>query len=299
MRHRNSLLRCERGSFTVEASLVLPIILLLSVLLLFVPLFFYMQVDVQRWTVDTVERTAGQWTHRADALIRGETGWQRPDGLYWRWKQMLEGGAELDVPVPQLIRGEIKLVREGLFAAIVGSFRSDFHFPEFWRQSPSEVQGNADAVITDPVEWLRTVDLVRVYGAELQRRSIRKAEADAAMQRFFSLQAPDSFATHDQAAAYLRTLVGGYVSSRPTPYGLRIMDAMTPEGTLHQAYLTFRTSGLREQMLKDAHLIREGDPVQAVVWHFFRRTGDTGKVGPSDAFINELKSYGISVVIHD
>jgi hypothetical protein len=52
-------------------------------------------------------------------------------------------------------------------------------------------------------------------------------------------------------------------------------------------------------MVKDAYLIREGDPVQAVVWHFFRKTGNKGKVGPGEAFIAELKAHGIAVVIHD
>lgn len=244
-------------------------------------------------------KTAEEWQHRAGAILRGEEERLRDEGLYWRWKQAYGKETASMVPVPGKLEGKLQLVRDGLFTKIAGRYVSEFSFPAFWRRSPEPVIGRADAVITDPAEWMRNVDLARVYGAELKRRWISRPQAESAMQRFFDLQAPESFPSHGQAAAYLRQLVQGKESSRTTPHGVRVMDAMTADGTLHQAYLTFTLKGLREQMAKDVYLIREGDPVQAVVWHFFRRTGQKGKVGPSEAFIRELEENGISVVIHD
>src|SRR5690606_34842063 len=109
-----------------------------------------------------------------------------------------------------------------------------------------------------------------------------------------------SFAHHDQAAAYLRTIVGGKEAEFETVHGKRRIDAQDASGVVHQAYLTFTAKQLEEvQLPKDVDLIQRHPEVSGVVWHFFRRTGQTGKVGPPDHLLRKLEASGITVVIHD
>lgn len=291
----------EKGSYTVETSLVFPVILILTLLLLCWPFAMYVQVDTQQWTQRAVNEAAGQWVHRAQALLDGETGWQRTEGLYWRITS--SGSAErlASYTPPQGFHGEMTYDRALVLSSIQGQYQAPVHVPSFFDALPSHQIGKAQAWITDPVEWIRTIDMLRVYGAELMQRSMTSEKIDQALEKFLGWGGAGEFSSHDPAAQYLRELVQGHVSERSTPYGVRKMDAMTSSGTLHQAYLTFRINGkggLRDQMQKDAYLLEQGE-VEAVVWHFFRRTGTSGKVGPSDSFIQELEQHGITVVIHD
>lgn len=294
-------LRGEAGSFTVEATLVFPILLILSLALLLMPLLLYTQVDTQQVTSRVVLEASEAWVDRADALLAGESTWLREEGLYWRWtpSESDEALVNAEASVPRRFVGGLELQRGFLFSSIEGHYQSEFLFPPIWRQQPIQTAGRAEAEITDPVEWLRTLDSVQVYGKVLQRRLVTRKQAESALQRFFDATSPEAFASHNQAASYLRKLVSGSSKSLPTPHGLRKLDAMSATGTLHQAYLTFTVKGLREQMVKDAYLIQQGEPVQAVIWHFFRKKGQQGRVGPSPAFLRELEQQGITVVIHD
>lgn len=295
------VLRGEAGSFTIEATLVFPILLMLSLVLLLLPLYLYHQVDTQQVTSRAVLESSEAWVDRADALLAGEAAWLREEGLYWRWTSSESGGAlsSAEAAVPDRFVGGLSLQRGFLLSSVLGQYQGEFDFPQLWRQQPVQTVGRSEAEITDPVEWLRTLDSVQVYGKVLQQRLVTRKQAESALQRFFDTTSPVAFASHDQAAIYLRKLVSGSKKSLPTPHGTRKLDAMTATGTLHQAYLTFTVKGLREQMVKDAYLIEQGDPVQAVVWHFFRKKGQQGRVGPSPAFLRELEQQGITVVIHD
>jgi len=161
------------------------------------------------------------------------------------------------------------------------------------------LQTEAVARVSEPAEFMRTIDLARSYAAELKRRFIDKDQADDAFAEFMQKKEPDSFRYHDDAADYLRKQVKGVKTSLETSYGTRIIDAMDGQDIVHQAYLTFTESQIREQMVKDVELLRKGDPVKGVVWHFFKRTGQTKAVGPSAQLRQELEDNGIVVVVHD
>lgn len=291
----------QSGSYALESGIVFPVVFILSIVLFLMPFAIYAQVETQYRTQYAVNEAATQWVHRADDILQNETGWQREDGLYWRLTTF-SGGSWLQKFEPQdSFEGDL-LYDKGLFiSSIEGQFHAPLHLPSYYDVIPTYQVGASKAWITDPVEWIRTIDMIRVYGAELINRQKTKADSDQALQKFLGWQGDNEFSSHDPAAKYLRQLVNGIETQKSTPYGTRKMDALTSSGTLHQAYLTFRIngkSGLRAQMEKDAYLLKEGE-VEAVVWHFFKRKGDSGTVGPSESFIQELKQNGITVVIHD
>lgn len=163
----------------------------------------------------------------------------------------------------------------------------------------AEMDAEALATIVDPVDFIRTVSLVETYAKKLRDQNVSKQAASDAIDEFLGIQTPATFAIHRDAHLYLQQLVNGREVHFETSHGMRMVDAFDPNQISHQAFLTFNTTNLRLQLAKDAELLLKGDKVKGVVWHFFRRTGQTGRVGPSDNLRREIEEHGIVVVIHD
>ncbi|MFS1512612.1 hypothetical protein VQL36_09265 [Chengkuizengella sp. SCS-71B] len=170
--------------------------------------------------------------------------------------------------------------------------------PEVMKMN-NHVYSYVESSITEPVEFIRNIDLLRTYIQELKERKIDQNKVQDAFNQFFDFESPNSFANHGTAAIYLEKLVKGSKNKFDTSYGIRKIDALDSNGIAHQAYLTFNEKQLRSQMVKDVELLNNGEEVKGVIWHFFRKHKQTVKVGPSKAFISELESKGIVVVIHD
>jgi len=110
VRHRRllSFRVSEEGSFTLEASLVFPLILFCTVTLLFVGMYAYQNVFVQQIARTAAERLAFTWNNSHKDLITGNFTPSETDGLYWRLTHdsvtdlfgMLSGSGTTEVIIP-------------------------------------------------------------------------------------------------------------------------------------------------------------------------------------------------------
>jgi len=322
--------RDASGSVTVESVLVMPVVLALTCLFLFLGLYLFERADLQQKALLVSVRAAAAWVCCGSVASNGQDAGDR--GLYWRWSEGWETGwwrgdgadagtARLSLPpreetptnsvltrlasaaqtLPAYIHGELKYGGFVLGRHVAAALRSVVGFPEMISAGGDrEASGYGRSLVVDPAESVRNVQWIKEYAERLRSRYANGSEAKRDIQRFLELEGRAEFARHDEAADYLRKLVSGYATQFTLASGeVRMADAMTASGVLHQAYLTFRESQLRIQMRKDAELLRQGNPVKSVVWHFFRKKGSKGEVGPSAAFLSELAQNGIVVVIHE
>ncbi|MCD1260380.1 pilus assembly protein [Paenibacillus athensensis] len=85
----------QKGSFTIEASLVFPIVFLVTILLIFLSLYIYQKSTLYYFADLTAKRAAWSWDNSYKDAATGKfnpyekdsgTGQQRQnDGLYWRF----------------------------------------------------------------------------------------------------------------------------------------------------------------------------------------------------------------------
>jgi hypothetical protein len=182
-------------------------------------------------------------------------------------------------------------------------FRAPGMFGLDWADA---VSGTSSELIIEPAEFIRNIELLIGYIPVVRQ----KLEGDAlrnTLSPWLDRQDPIpdvdrslSFQHHTEAVKYLRALVRGKEQRMPTQSNgkWRLLDAVDKHGVVHQAYIGPKSlnKDVTSQMLKDAELIREGK-VSGIVWHFFRRTGDSS-AGPSASLKRELQKHGIIVVVH-
>ncbi len=289
----------------------------------------YHFIGLSKTAHEAAERTAFAWNHPHSNWHTGSAHTPR-NSLYWRLGadgvggifKLLTGEASASVTLPQhsnnegngpvgklaeaanhlpeSVQGKLlynnSLIRRTVQAELAATM------PVIFGQGNDELRlaTRASSIIVEPAEFIRNVDLAVRYGKALRDRQITNRRAGDAVARFIGREEQASFARHGQAAAYLRTVVGGKETQFDTTHGKRRIDALDASGVVHQAYLTFTSKQLEEvQLPKDAELIQGHPDVTGVVWHFFRRTGQTGKVGPPDHLRRKLEARGITVVIHD
>jgi len=323
------LARGGEGSVTLESALVMPMILLVTISFLFAALYAFEQARLKHAVSSAVMRAASAWT----CCVGGEeAGRANSTGnvLYGRWRETLSfnglpgtesdsGSREVPVPaggfvpqtpvqskllqaavgVPAGASGRLRFQPGLVLSKVEGAFTERFRLPSSLLKPAREAAAAARSGVVEPAEWIRVVELVRHYAGELVEKHLDREAAARKVREYLELHAPGTFARHSEAASYLRLLVNGREHMVELSESRRLIDALTDHGVAHQAYLTFTEKQLREQMAKDVELLRQGGIVSGVVWHFFRRTGQTGRVGPSDRLLEELRANGIVVVIHD
>ncbi len=304
---KRRLVTDQRGSFTVESSLVFPIVFIVTLLVIFASLFFYQKATLYYTAATLADRTAYQWNHSF-----------HNDGLYWRMLSDRRAASPItnndSLPtsgslkklqtaassVTKGIRGSINYSNDLFDRRITVELENWFYAPIFTKSFLSNrILIEASSGVIDPVEYIRTIELIQTLGKDLVSKGISREQAKKALEEFLGIHSPGSFATHREAHAYLKLLVDGKELRLSTSYGVRVLDAFDRYSISNQAYLTFNESNLKLQLAKDAELLLKGDVVKGVVWHFFRRTNQTGRVGPSDAMRAEIESKGILVIIHD
>lgn len=333
---RRKLLRSEAGSVTLESSLIMPTILIIVVSVLFVSLYYYEHVILHYKASSTAERLAYVWDNSYKDAETGFVPPNRHDGLYWRTgSRDLSGlfsfGAEnaVTISLPAYMSGaearedageslqRAKLARAAELLPQSANGRLGYRhrlidreisvtlgkagvlpfLSALWMENHMEAQ--AISVATDPVDRIRTVDLVRTYFVRLKDYASKPKAAE-------TIPAPPrpieklAFARAEEAAAYLRTLVGGVKASVNTPSQKnRQLDALDADGLFHEVKLgyTSKSKDVEAQIAKDLELLRSGTVVKGAVWHFFRKAKD-GKLGPSKPLRQELERHGIIVVIH-
>jgi len=320
------------GQISLEAGLVLPTVLLLTIITVFAGLQVYRQWEAGALAQITAERLAYAWDHSGKDHLSGRFDPAVSDGLYWRWTADLAGdplgrfsGRTQDMqlelpmaraqalwtlPAAKLAKAALLVPAAGLSGTVLyrnGGLQqrmiaADLHdrfqlsawLAKLVGRSPISEQGTARVV--DPVELIRLTDMSRFFFPQLQTElTLEWAKRVWVEPRHDAFAETPDIRSEAQAAAYLRKLAAGQAWVLPVPGGLRrVVDAYDIQGVAHMAVYTFSEKQLRSvQLVKDAALLQSGGPVSGIVWHFFKKDAL-----PSEALRRELAAAGIAVVIH-
>ncbi|WP_173190333.1 TadE/TadG family type IV pilus assembly protein [Paenibacillus alginolyticus] len=334
VRHRclRSLRVNEDGSFTLEASLVFPLILFCTVTLLFVGMYAYQNVFVQQLARTTAERLAFTWNNSHKDLVTGNFNPSETDGLYWRLTRdgvsdlfgMLSGSGTTEVLIPSgstsghvesKLANSSALLPQGVTGtAKYANYLFDHQVEVKLKKSflmlaqlkrwlgSEQTTGKAVSHVVESVELIRLTDITRTYFKAIKGRISPQKARDALVEPIQgNLSGPSvTIKSERQAAAYLKSLVGGTeVILKTTSGKSRTIDALDARGIGHQAFYNMTEFQLRtEQLPKDLELLDERAQVKGIVWHFFKKDA-SGKGMPSNSFRKELERKGIVVVIHN
>ncbi|WP_341346839.1 TadE family protein [Paenibacillus sp. FSL H3-0469] len=196
-------LREDDGSFTIEASLLLPMLMGITMVLLFFSLYSYQKSMLLQIASATAERAAYNWDN-SNRAVSGEFQTGNVDPLYWRIGEdgllaslfgsgaengstaiTLPGNAEEGGPLPVVklrrasqmvpagLQGEISYVYGLTGRRISAELKKVLHLPVLDNlladRATPEVY--ARSYVTEPVEFIRTVDLMRYYGSKFKLNS--------------------------------------------------------------------------------------------------------------------------------
>ncbi len=186
----------EKGSFTIEASLVFPILLMLTLCFIFFALVMYQQSALHYSANSVAEKLAFVWNNSDKDINTGEfdkyTSFDGGDGLYWRVTddQFLSqfgidffsnGGASIpigsggggDLPQKKLGRvssgilpagatGEVRYENNLTGSQIVVHLNSPLNFPSYVTNlfGIDQIEVEVSQSVVDPTEFIRTTDLV-------------------------------------------------------------------------------------------------------------------------------------------
>lgn len=319
----------ESGRVLIEASLTMPLILLCTVVFLAAGYTAYQRATMTQRVFEWTERAAYVWKDSHKDPVTGAFSYQEMDGIYGRmlseglgWMTATWNGfqqAELKLPARSVSGSKApsaKLFRSSKESdrqwngqvvyrnkLLEGELRAEWkpagldggRTPVFFRTGPHPVR--ASAFIMDPVELLRTLDLVRTYTSKLKARFSTPSSAAEELRGLLPEEAARPvIRSEKQAKEYIRQMVGGASHKVTTSYGVRHIDVLDTDGIMHEAKYTVNKTDAKTQLKKDAELIRTG-VVQGVVWHFFPLER-TGQCDITPALRKELEANGILVVIH-
>ncbi|QYR20673.1 pilus assembly protein [Paenibacillus sp. sptzw28] len=214
--------RSEEGSFTLEASMVFPVIFVALIAMVMFSMYMYQKVVIYYAASISAERSAFQWNNsKRDAMsgigITGEY-----DGLYWRMSgngalqslfgygdaagdsgglSVAVGGtgsgrnseessslpvvkiSKIGARIPQPFEGEINYSYGLMEKRIEVKLRQPISIPILEKTlGRSEPSSISRASIVDPVELIRNVDLVRYYTAKINRNPGGAAKRQQAAQ---------------------------------------------------------------------------------------------------------------------
>lgn len=214
-----NLFRNREGSFTLEASLVFPTIFTSILIMLFFCLYLYQNVLLGHMATVAAERSAYTWDNSHRSPRTGAFQIEERDSLYWRMSDdgmmqvlfgwggqsspsilQLPSGVNSDGPlplqklshtggeIPQGVNGVMRYDNKLLFRKITVSMNRLIPFSPLERVIDAVTQrGKSTSYIVEPVEWIRTVDLARYYGAKFKgsgKDHVDKNEAGDALEMF-------------------------------------------------------------------------------------------------------------------
>lgn len=214
----------EEGSFTIEASLVLPLVFVVVVLLLFLCLYIYQKSMLVQVSNAASERVAFIWDNSYKEATDGAVEEGVYDSLYWRLTDDAllaslfgwgggQGGQSMSLPGKDVDQGglPVRKLAKGSSALPVG-IRGEIYYDNklLLRTVETELQqavsltpvtrilngdGNiyaaAQSAVVDPVEYIRTIDLMRYYGSKFQGTGGSKTDqgvASEVLRRFGGLR---------------------------------------------------------------------------------------------------------------
>lgn len=192
MKYLRRLMFNQRGSIVVEASIVVPFIILSIISVIYIALLLFQHAYMQTLADSAAERGAVIWSNKSkDIIIAGKLGIDDlgREGLYWRLidpdKQDKEskvtgyidskmGGYNLLHGIDKKVTVELKdyivykklVVRtESTYRLPLGNLLHMFGFEQYYK-----VSGESEAIIDDPTEFVRNVDFVLDTERELESR---------------------------------------------------------------------------------------------------------------------------------
>ncbi|MCL6458216.1 MAG: hypothetical protein K6T85_09440 [Gorillibacterium sp.] len=321
----------EEGQLTLEATMIFPLILIISFCMLFFSLFVYRSTNLEFAADATAERAAFNWDNSQKEPITGAYAQGESDGLYWRtsgaeWSALfgLSGNrssrlilpvqdlqvasinqtklARAAVEIPLDAGGEIAYLNSFIERSIRVRLNQAGGAPIFFSSfMPSDRSaGAAVSFVTEPAEFIRNLELLIDYASKLKSFFTNKDGGQAAFEQFSEEKPPPYIDSEVKAKLYIQEMVNG---KRPDnlvtePIGKwREYDAIDADGVAHDAKYTISKQEAFEQIAKDAELLRRGE-IKGCVWHFFRYK-KSNKQYLTPAIKSELERNGIIYVIHD
>lgn len=325
----NTFRRSESGSFHVESALVMPLLFWFTLAMLALGFLAYEKGELIQTAYEWSERSAYVWKDSHKDAVTGAFVYQNMDDVYsslvseglgWL-RTSVKGFRQAEIAIPGLeVSGQSlsgkKLLRssqgvgvhvtgQGLYynRVLEGEVRAEWSREwAQWVQSvmaprDRRMEEQASAYVADPVEFLRTVDLVTAYASKLASRFSSPEEASQTLHKLMPGEAePVVIDSERDAKVYLQQLLHAEGTVLATPYGNRVIDVLDADGFAHEAKYTVNKTDAKLQIQKDAELIRSGK-VKGVVWHFFA-VKRTGKFDTTPALLMELEKNGIMVVYH-
>ncbi|WP_438351872.1 TadE family protein [Paenibacillus sp. FA6] len=214
-------LKDDEGSFTLEASLVMPIVLTTTIILMFFCMYIYQQSILQQVASAAAERSAYIWDNSHKEASNGSFQQGQYDSLYWRltddrmlgtmfgWSDasneesisLPEGEISGSLPTAKLskvsvlvtgeINGKISYENKLLLRKVSSELHQLINLPPLDQilSGGSELGVSAQSIIVEPVEFIRTVDLMRYYGAKFKGSSesaTNKGDAAQVLQKYGS-----------------------------------------------------------------------------------------------------------------
>ncbi|QGH34092.1 hypothetical protein GI584_08695 [Gracilibacillus salitolerans] len=185
----------EKGMFTIEASLVFPIIFITTIALILFSLVIYEKVVIYQKAQLIAERTSFTWDNSYKDFDTGEfpinayTTMDNGDGLYWRTnfigKQFIEkvfpnrlkgaGDDKIERARTEgsamFTSGDVQIEEPsalGFDRRVKVTVNGNLKLPDFVDLlADQEFTAKTSASIKDPVELIRTTDFIVHYGKEV------------------------------------------------------------------------------------------------------------------------------------
>lgn len=173
----------EKGSFTIEATMIFPILLILVLLFIFFSLVIYEKVALQYKANQVVSKLAYAWGSSTSDIHTGKMEGgdyvtQNGDGIYWRlFGNNASGKFGFNLGDNNLVT--IKKERVGQYSAYVdfdnGPFvqeitielTKDLSLPSFisniFKIEDDQISATASHPVLEPAEVIRTTDFM-IYG---------------------------------------------------------------------------------------------------------------------------------------
>lgn len=208
-------MRQDKGTAALEASLVFPLILLITCAFMFFGMLMYMKVLTAHAAVYAVERSALIWDNSHKDPVTGEFDPDQHDSLYWRVMQdqllntvfsgldkeqatgvqlpasassndnlserkLMSGGAFIRSPLQGEIHYLNHMVERHVTAELNHSARSSML--EMMTATQVEIEGEAVGIIVEPTEFIRTVEFVRYMTTKMKSLTALGASPEGAGQ---------------------------------------------------------------------------------------------------------------------
>ncbi|WP_343044725.1 TadE family protein [Saccharibacillus qingshengii] len=187
----------NQGSFTIEATFVMPIVMLCVVMILMLCLYLYQSAMLVQASAITSERAAYSWNNQYKESRTGRFGVDQTEDLYWRLTEdqllaslfsgigggeasetiNLPGGgggslgavkmAKAAEPLPSGMTGTMTSKR-GLLHPITTVLYTPLNLTPIKRIAGDRMGGSQYSTVVEPVEFIRNIELVRYYAGKFK-----------------------------------------------------------------------------------------------------------------------------------